>query len=345
MSYVLGGRGFSCRDASRDRLTVLVGFVTYDTSNLPPESLSSTSAGGSSLTFRAPWYNDVTAGQFEPSGEQVWFHARIYTTLNNANNGNMRVGLGRNGTEYVSVSAEASTNKLTIRVAGTVRATAASAALSLSTWARIHVQITGDDAGDQIHVYTDGDLSTPVVSYTLIGADATALSGVGKPNEFLCATKAAAAERFDDLIAWDPLDPAFPGIEYFAACSLGDVVPTGNGPETGMTGGYTEVDERPASDADKITASAVGQETSLTKAATTAPNVFAVQVYARVTRTGTGAGSNLALKINDGTNDDEVIVPAPGDGDVSHIFEAAPDGLAWSPVKYNATRIAFRSVT
>lgn len=344
MPYFLGGRGFPCRSTARDRLIVTAGSASYGTATPPPESLSSTYISGGSLAFRAPWYDDVTATRFEPSGEELWFHARYRTTTNSGNNSLLRIGVARNGTEYVSISAENSTNKLTIRVAGTVRATAASAALSLSTWERLHVQITGDDAGDQVLVYMDGDLSTPVVSYTLIGADATALSGVGKPNEFLFVNK-ASADDLDDLIAWDPLAAGFPGISYFVACSLADQVFTGNGAETGMAGSYTEIDERPASDTDKITASAVGQESSFTKAATTAPNVFAVQVYARVTRTGTSAGANLALKINDGTNDDEVIVPAPGDGDVSAIFETAPDGLAWSPVKYDATRIAFRSVT
>lgn len=344
MPATLGSRGFECRNTTRDRLIVTSGSFTYETTNLPPNSQSGTTLAGQNSTFRAPWYDGV-GGQNEPSAEQVWFHARYYTILNNANNDGLRIGIGRDGTEYISISTEDSTNRITIRVAGTVRATSASAALSLSTWARFHVHITGDDAGDQVLVYMDGDLATPVVSYTLIGADATALSSVGLPNEFLVTMKLDSGSRIDDLIAWDPLDAGFPGINYFASCGIAGIVFTGDGAETDWSGSYTDIDERPASDADKIVAANVGDESSFTKPAISADNVFSVQVFARVTRTGTGAGSNLKVKINDGTDFDEVTVAAPGDGDISVIFDTAPDGLAWSPVKYDATRVAFVAET
>lgn len=345
MPPILGATGFAARDDVDDRLIILGGALVYSTSVLPPESSSLTSLNGSgALSFRVPWHNDVAATQFEPSGEEIWFHAR-YRTGSTTTASQLRLGLGRNGTEYITISAQDGTNKITIRVAGVVRATAASAAFSVGNWARLHMHVTGDDAGEFVHVYLAGDLSTPVVSYTLIGADATALSGIGKPNEFSVVAVNTAGQYFDDLIAFDPLDVDFPGIEHFSSCSIGEAAFTGNGAETGFTGSYTEIDERPFSDADKITASSIGLESTFTKAAISDPNVFAVKMIARVTRTGTAAGANLSLESKNGGDSEVVTVAAPGDGRVQHIFQKAPDALAWSPVKYDATRFGFVTVT
>jgi hypothetical protein len=341
MPFVLGMTGFEARATARDRLTVVSGTASYDTSNLPPDSPSATSFSG--VSFRAPWYNDPAAALFVPSTDEFWFHGRYRSNGNTVFNSTIRLGVGTSGSEYIVLSTENSTLKLTLRVAGAVVATATSAAMSIGTFERLHVHVTGALAGDQVLVYMDGDLSTPVLSYTLVGGDATALGTLGLPNEFSAAVR--SGDQIDDLVAFDPAAVGFPGIEHFISCGIKGQVVTGDGAEADWSGSYADIDERPASDTDKITAAAVGDESSFTKPAIGEPNVFAVKVMARVTRTGTTAGSNLTTKINDGAVSDEVTMAAPGDGDVQYIFDTAADGGAWSPMKYDATRIAFIAAT
>lgn len=348
MAKFLGVHTFPNRDTNRDRLIVLAGTATYDTVNLPPGSGSTSSIGGSGLAFRAPWYHGNS--QREPSGEAFWLMARYYNTINNTGNDSLIIGVGRNGTEYVSVSAEDSTNKITIRVAGIVRATAASAAFSLSTWERIHLHFGGDDSGDVVSVYQDGDLTTPVVTYTLTNTDAINLAAIGgKPNEFYAATKSGAGnDRFDDFIAMDPADPAFEGIAFYGEFAVKDLRFNANSGETGeqqWSGGFANIDEVPPSDTDKITASAVGNLSMFLKAAIGEDNVFGAKLTARVTRTGTAAGTQIDLVSRDGVDEDAVTMTAPADGDVTAYFEEHPSGTDYSPSSFDTNRFGFRSVT
>lgn len=339
--YVLGARSFGFRDELADGLIVIGGLPTYSTTNLPSLSDSTTSFGGVNCSFRAPWYGPDRI-PVEPSTDELWFHLRYYSST--GADGTLRLGVGRDGTSYVSVTSGAD-DKIAIRVAGTTRATAAVATFSLATWHRLHVHIEGNQVGDTISVYIDGDLSTPVVSYTLISADVTALAAVGTPDEFFLALKGGGADRVDDLIAWDPAHADFPGIDAFVAVSLKEMMFTGNGPEQQWSGAYTAIDERPPVDTDKIAASAVGQTSSFTKDAVAADNVYAVQIYGRATRTGTAAGAQIGVSMTDGVDSVDVDVPAPGDGYFTVIFDAAPDGTDWSPVSFDAARVAFTSET
>lgn len=345
MPTTLGMRGFEYRAAADDRLINLANTPTYDTSNLPGDSDSETSAGGSAWSFRAPWY--ISSGTAEPSTDEYWFHARVYTNTNSATgNDGLVVGTGRNDVEHVAISAEDSTNKITIRVNGTVRATAVSAALSLATWARFHVHVGGDDAGDVISVYMDGNLTTPVVSYTLIGADATALSAVGLPNEFRCTIKSGdGAGRLDDLIAWDPTHANFDSIDKFGEASIAPRQATTTNPANDWSGSAADIDERPNSDAEKITAITVGDIAAFGKDVIAADNVYAVQFFARVTRTGTDAGSNIGLFFDDGVDNVSVTIAAPVDGRVSHLFDTAPDGSPWSPTSFDDSEFGFEAIT
>lgn len=347
MPKFLGIHSFSNRNTDRDRLTILAGTATYDTSNLPPGSGSTTSMGGSGLAFRAPWYHGGSTR--EPSGEAFWLMARYYNTVNTTGNDSLIIGVGRNGTEYVSVSAEDSTNKITIRIAGTVVATAASAAFSLSTWERIHLHFGGDDVGDVVSVYRDGDLATPVVTFTLTNTQAIALAAIGgKPNEFYAATKSGAGgDRFDDFIAMDPADPGFEGIAFYGEFAVKDLRFNANSAVSGeqqWSGGFGNIDEVPPSDADKITASAVGNVSMFLKAAIGEDNVFGVKITARVTRTGTAAGTQIAILSRDGVDEESVTIAAPADGDVTAIFENHPDTTPYSPTSFDANRFGFEAV-
>jgi hypothetical protein len=346
MPVVLGHTSFSMRSVAADRLTVTAGAAVYDTADRPSDSGSRTSLGGAGLAFRRPWFDDVNATTFEPSGAQVLFGVRLKTTVNDASNATLRAGVARNGTEYITLSAQDGTNKVTLRVAGVVRATA-TVALTLSAWERLMVRVTGDEAGDVVHVYRAGNLSTPILSYVLVAADETALAAVGKPNEFVGACKTGAAgDRFDDFAAWDPAASGFPGLAYFAFWFITDQSPSGDGAEQDMTGSAEDIDELPPDAADGLVASTVGEESQFTHAAIgNAANVFAVKLLAAVQCDGTGAGTQLELRDRDATHTQAVTVPAPADGFVEHTFETAPDGLPWTPAKYDATRFGFVSAS
>lgn len=345
MPVVLGMFGAGARDTAADRIIVVSGSLNYDTIRLPTASSSSTSIGGNGTVFRVPWVDDATGTPFTPSTNEFWFHYQHLTNTNGTSNDQLRLGVGRNGVELVAVSCEDNTNKLTIVVLGNVVALAADA-FSVSNWKRLHVHVQGYGTGDLIGVYVDGNLTTPVMSYALSSGNAAALASAGKPDEFYVACKSGdSTQRVDDLFAIDPAAVGFPGIEFFASASILEQTPSGNGAENDWSGSFTDIDERPFSDADKRTAGAVGDEFSVVSGAVGQPNVFAVKVAARVTRTGTVAGTTLGLRVRDGTDTQEIQVPAPGAGHVQAIFDVAPDGFAWSPTKRDATRFGFLART
>ena len=348
MPFILGVCGFGGRAVARDRITVLAGSLTYSDSVLPTNSESTTSIGGSSPTFVVPWYNDQTAGRYQPTG-QMWMHARYLSGANSATvNDTLRLGVGSNGAQFVAISTEDSTHKLTVRVGGVLRATAATEALSVSTWARLHLHISGYSEGDTVRVYTDGDLSSPVVSYTLTGTDEANLAaiGTGRPNEFYVVGKTGdSGARYDDFIAFDPTVAGAPAMSRLLEPSVKEVLPTGNGADQDWGGSYTDIDERPGSDTDKITATAVAQQSTFTFPAIAAENVYGVKLLARVTRSGTDAGANIGLVAVNGSDDEVATMAAPGDGDVQHIFQAAPDATDWSPASFDATEFGFLAVT
>ncbi len=345
MPYVLGMVGFEAGNSTRDFLVNLANTPTYTTLVLPTNSESARAAGANGWQFRAPWHDHVNSTQFVPTGDELWIHAQYYTNTNSGANDGLRIGIGNTGTEYISVSAEDTTNKITIRVAGNVRATASVAAFSLGTWARLHIHIGGNQTGDIIRVYLNGDLSTPVVSYTLIAADQTNLGTVGTPNEFLCTCKAGSNEWLDDLIAFDAQHVDFTNIAFFGEASIKPQIFNVTRAGADWSGSHADIDEIPASDTDKITAAAVDDVIALGKAAIGSDNVYAYKVMARITRTGTDAGSNLTIKLVEGVDETTALVPAPTDGDKFWIATDAADGNPLSAAAWDASDIHFVATT
>lgn len=346
MPFILGICGFGARNSTRDRITVSAGSLIYETSNLPGDSLSSTSARGSGVSFRVPWYDDPNSSRLQPTGA-FWFHGRWYDATNNTNNDLMRLGVGRNGTNLFAISTQDSTHLITIYVAGSLRATAVSRALSLSTWERFHMHVSGYAEGDTVRVYMDGDIVNPVVEYTLTSTDESNLGAAGQlPNEFVVTVPTGhGSAGVDDLIAFDPNASGAPSMSRLIEPSVAELVPTGDGAEQDWGGGFGDIDERPCSDADKITATAAGEESTFTFDPIDADNVFGAKMLARVTRTGTDAGANILLNCREGGTEDGATMAAPGDGDVQHIFQTASDGSDWSAVSFDASRFGFIAAT
>lgn len=349
MGTIVGMRGFGCRNVTRDRLTVLAGAHSYITTGLASGSLSNSALqqvnAGSDI--RAPFYNDNTGTPYTTTNGEAWFHIRYRTALVAATNmTSLFMGLGFNGSKMIGLSCENTTGKLTLIVTTNVRATASVFAYSVGVWERLHVHVGGLTTGSVINVYANGNLSTPILSHTLIGADETNLLAISSVfNEFRLAGKGGspASEAYDCMVCYDPNGSggSVASIQQLAELSIAEQVFTGNGAEQQWTGAYTDIDERPNSDTDKLTATTTGDESSFTKDAIGADNVFAVQVMARIRRTDASTGVNLTIKTNDGTNTDTQVVSAPGDGDAMHIFQQAPDGNPWTPDLYDPVRVAF----
>lgn len=340
----MGMLGFEDQNTTRDGIIVVSGTPGY-TGDVPPSSNSVRCIAGNH-SARKPWLQDDQVSLTEPSGTEYWFHYFYRTNINTASNDGLRLGLGRSGTPLISVSAEDFTNKLTIYIQGVgVVATATTEAFSLTVWKRIHVRVD-QQAGGDIEVYTDGDLSTPVVSYTLTAPDIAALAG--KPNEFYWTTKLSGLERVDDAFSIDPnTAPGVTDINLLIGASIEPHSPiSDSGTHTDWTGDFTDIDELPASDSDFIQATAVGQISQFGFGALVDERVYCVRMMARMTRVGTTAGANvrtsLRLSAVDYTGAD---TPAPGDGDNEWLFQQAPDSTAWDKTKFDGTEFGLESRT
>lgn len=340
---VLGMTAFSAKDDDRNGLIILEGPVAYDT-DVPSDSAANTSLEVQSNEFRRPFYSGEKAAAFrEPVGTEYWFHYRVKTTSNNTNNDNAYYGVGRASAEVMGFSSEDNTHLFIIVVAGTNRATAVSGAISVGNWERVHVHVAGHLEGDVISLYQDGDLATPVVTYTLTAGDETALGVAGKPNEFRCEGPNVGNSIITDLFCIDPADGVGGAVNTpanFAECSIEPRTVTGDGFYTDWSGTFADIDEVPASDADFIATSTVDDVSTFTKAATTQDKVLFVQSLWRITRTGTDAGSQVQIRLRDsgGTNLDETITAAPGDGDVIQPHDVGPTG-DWNPTRFNAMEL------
>ena len=209
---IMGMNGFESRafaanttDATAmDRISGAAAAV-YSSTVLPDGSPSVWSLVVQNQALTMPWYNDESGTLNEPVGT-FWLHGQWYQT---GGNPNQQFGACSSGLEYVTLSAVNVTGELTIRVAGSVVATAV-AAIPLSQYSRWMVEcaFTGGSptAGDTIKVYLAGliDEGQEFLSYTLTGTDVTNLLAVGsgKANGFY--VRATFTQTFfDDLWAMD----------------------------------------------------------------------------------------------------------------------------------------------
>lgn len=337
--------GAERQNLTRDRVILTAGSFTYS-STVPTGSKSTRSLLGTG-SGRRPWYDGAGTPQ-SPVGNQYWFHYRYATGINTTNNDTLRLGVGRNAVPGISVSAQDNTNLLTLVVGSTVVATAVSAAFTADAndFKRIHVFVD-HISGGQVRVYVDGNLSTAVITYTLTAGDITTLTG--KPNEFYFVAKASdGGSKIDDVWAMDP-DASTSGekdINRLLSHSIQPITFTGNGNYTGWGGTVLDIDELPPSDTDFIEATAVGQAETYTHGGTDQARVVAVQIEARVTRSGTAAGSNIAFRMRQGGIDEDTAdFAAPGDGDVTHIFQEKRGGGSWNPTDFLATEFGVVSRT
>lgn len=334
---MLGMNGFEMQNAVDDGLIVLLGSAAY-TTTLPPGSASARSVNVRGDRLESPWIDGVQTGsRKEPSGNRYWFQAFYRTALNGTRNDNNRIGTSRNGLESMVLSFEDNTNKVTLRVAGTVRATAVSFAVSTNTFCRLTMDVIQADGSD-VNVYADGDLANAILTYTLTATDISNLAG--KANGFFMEGDTITDTFIDDVFAMDPLDGVgVTNIQLIANKTVKPIPFTGDSPTYAQWAGtFADIDELPISDADDISTSTVDDASTFTHSGATEGDVSFCQTKWRTTRGDTSAGQNLQIRIRNGVTDkDETITSAPAAGNIIQHHQTAADGTAWDQTKFNPT--------
>lgn len=336
---IRGMMGFGGLAVAYDNMVVSAGAFTWQTSPVP-NAKTSQSIKGNVSTFTAPWEGAASS--------EFWLHAHMYPGTNDSNNDSFEFGWANGSTALGWITFQDTTNRVRIFVNGSGVATAAGDALTTAAWATVHVHVTLNGTTGEIHVYLDGNLDTPVVSFTG-NTDPTA---AGTADAFHCRLF-RVGDHIANFVAMDPTDAT--GIVLPAQLKnigITNLAPTGDGnysawtPDSGGTG-YTQVDEAPPSDADYVEATAVAQRSTFTfDTIGTVPSVLAARWASRITRSGTDAGSNLQVSRRYASTDyDEATVAAPTDGYVFETWDQKPGGGNWTGIDLDATEFGLESVT
>lgn len=300
-----------------------------------------------------PWWDDsttpITRNEPSDAGGAFWFHGQAKLTANSSRNDQTIWGISSDDAEYIALSWEDSTSNVTLRIAGVVRATSGYAS-GISAYTRYMVEVSGFDAADTVKVYVNGDLTTPIITYALIAADAVSLAavGTGKANGFW--VDGYNGPLLDDLWAMDHLDgvgatdPAL-----YRDSGIRGQVGTGDGTPvnwTPSTGGTTFDDLDSLTDADFISTGAVGTIAEVSKGAVagSAERIGAVKMYANVTQSDASAGTKIGLGFDDGVAPVQKDSLVPATGYVTNVYDVAPGAVDWTPSIYDASDIKIISV-
>ena len=323
--------GFELQNVTDDGISFHTsGLESYSTTT-PPTTRGNYSLRNSSLTLGqySCFLNGTVAG--------CWLGAQFYAS----SNGEATYGLSE-GTSTEYIEAGISGGEWVIRVNGAEVALVSGA--SINTWHRTHLQVEGLAAGSVIRLYINGDLTAPVVQYTLTSGDVA-----GFPASFGHVAFRLKKSLLDDLWVMDPNDAT--GItdpQETLSFSVELLTAVSDGADfTFASGSFSDIDEIPFSLADKITADAVGQIADLSfDSASAAQVIGAVKVTQRTQRSGTTAGSQAEISIDDGSNNNAIeTVTVPGDGYIRTYIADSADGTAIEVSKLNSSTIQIKTVT
>lgn len=338
---VIGLCGFNGLSAEYDDITVSAGSVSYDTV-IPNASTTSSiyPGGGAALEARVPWQGAAT--------DEFWIHAHIQRGTNDTFNDGNRVGWASGATVLGWASIEDSTLAWTLFVNGSVVDTSASTA-SIGTWHSLLIHVKLDAAAGFVRLYADGNLGTPVASFTG-NTDPTAAATA---DRFYLRLQGGTNARLANLVAMDPTD-ATGVVDENKLLNLGikGLAPDADGtysawtPDTGVVG-YTQIDEAPPDDADFVEASAVGQRSTFSMSTVGTPSsVLAAKWCSRIRRQGTVAGSQVQITRRlSATDYDEAAVAAPGAGYVFDLWDQKPGGGDWTASDLDSTEFGVVSAT
>lgn len=337
---IIGAWGFEGQDLVRD------GFVHVSDTN-PSYSVDVPPLGAST---RSLYFPSISRGLAQldssPSGNDFWLHSNFKFSNNNNLNDTMQFGW-RSGADVAGyVTRQNNTGLIQINVDGAIVATSV-AALPVESWVRIHVHVDYQNSGAGfVHVYANGDIVTPVVSFT----------GNTNPSALGAITTVQAHHYttwMDDLLVMDPNDgvaPTDPNDIAFA--SIGLRLPNADGADSGFTASpgtgadYEDVDEIPNDNSSFLRATAASTASTFEFENATLGRPLAVRLMARTVRSGTSAGVNIAFRQRLGaTTTDGPDAPCPGDGDVRSILNTDANGAAWTTTSFDNSEFGFVSKT
>lgn len=216
---------------------------------------------------------------------------------------------------------------------------------SITDWHRLHLHVSGLSALDVVTLYKDGDLTAPLLSHTLTSGEVA-----GWPASFSHVCFVGQSQGYiDDLWVMDPTDSTGTiDPQETLSFSVELLSPDADGSDfTFATGSFADVDEIPFDLADKITADAVGQIADLSLTAATAAQVVgAMKITLRTQRSGTTAGSQIELSLDDNTSNNVITTTTvPGDGMIEAYTETSADGTRIEVSKINLSTIQGKTVT
>lgn len=335
-----------------DRIVVLGGTLTR-TATVPDTSPSTHALQCTSNDIGSiPWWNDAAGTRNEP-GTSFWFHGQARITTNGSTNNDLcRWGTSSNDDEFITLSWEDGTTNVTLRVAGTVRVTS-SYASGIDSYVRYMVEVTGVTLTTHtVKVYVDGDLTAPIINYTLVAGDVSALAAIGSGNANGFYFRSGLTSVYlDDLWAMDPndgtgaTDPAlFRDSGIRGQVATGDGSPLNWSDPGGGTGSYVDIDR--ITDTDYISASATATESQFShdSIALNVERIGAVKVMAHVSQSDTSAGTQIGLGFDDGASTVQKDSAVPGAGYVTNIYDEKPGTGAWTPATYDASDLLVISV-
>ena len=337
MSALLRMVSCSLRNFAFEGINSLAGSPAYNT-DVPAGRSNATLArsisGGTSAQWHVPWVDGEQTGSLKtPSGTNYWMMFHVKHTANTSQNDFARWGFGRNSGFALVISMVDTTGAVSLRLPVSGVVATSSDVIPINTWTRVHIEVD-HQTGGAVNVYLDGDVVTPVLTYTLTATDITNLGGL--PNGFHFTHPSSQTTRICDVFAIDADASGYTDIQLYAEAQVAAEVPDGEGTDQQWTGAYTDVDSLPP-DANEITTNSVDQARTFTINDSTDDRCYYVQTHAKMTRTGTGAGSNCQIRLRDGaTVLDETTTAAPGSGYVIQPHQTAPDGGAWTTAKANA---------
>jgi hypothetical protein len=336
-----------------DRIITLGGGFTRFSTALPDGSPSLQALAVTSTDVGSvPWHNDAAGTRNEPgTSGAFWLHDQVRIASNSTSNDQTRHGTSSDDAEYITLSWEDSTTNITLRVAGVVRATS-SYATGIADYTRCMVEVTGVTlTSHTITVYVNGDLTTPIITYTLVAGDVSALAAVGSGLANGFYVRSGNTMYVDDMWAMDHLD----GVgatdpTLYRDSGIRGQVPTGDGAPLNWTasgggaGSYTDIDFVTGSDYISATAAATESQFSHTAVASNVERVGAVKVMAHVTQSDVSAGTQIGIGFDDGVAPAQKDSLVPGAGYVTNVFDEQPGGGAWTPADYDASDLIVISV-
>jgi len=332
--------GFSRRSALGQGIVLTSGSSVFST-DVPADSLAprSYSLKGTVGTIR---FRDGDNATFKAAPSGDWAYHYRYKPLFNgsgASFGNEQVILGVETDTGVPIQVYGQDDTLNVilNVGGTEFVSATP--ITFDAWNRIIVQKTGA----LYEVFLNG-LPTAIVSGTVV------IAGLGNVNKW------TVRGNLRDHLVTDLVFMALDGVGVSAVdkllnCTVAYVPFTGDGAVTDQTGGFGDIDEVPFNDSDFIEAGAPDELSLLTHAGLTVPEILDVKLYARVTRSGSAAGTEFQFAARSGAGGTDVFYPAaptgaPGDGTVIvTLGPTASGGSSWSSAVFASEQFGVISRT